>query len=205
MYGKQLLLGLYLLSLPLAGIIVRNGELRCSGCLAHNPRCWNCMNSIGDKRSKILDMQSSVCGEDTRIILNREGGTNMELNKELLTKAKAAKDRRGDHGACQGKRHGADGGKREGVSLDLLHPQTGELSDDESDNVAGGGCHNGGRLVVSAMHYCDEWRCKDDGSQWVIDGMLECYKDLPGSPHSAIHVSIVPTKKGCGSAITPLT
>ena len=36
------------------GIIVRNGELRCSGCLAYNPRCWNCMNSIGDKRSKIL-------------------------------------------------------------------------------------------------------------------------------------------------------
>ena len=26
-----------------------------------------------------------------------------------------------------------------------------------------------------------------------------------GSPHTAIHVSIVPTKKGCGSAITPLT
>ena len=25
-------------------------------------------------------------------------------------------------------------------------------------------------------HYCDEWRCKDDGSQWVIDGMLECCK-----------------------------
>ena len=36
------------------GIIVRNGELRCAGCLAYNPRCWNCMNSIGDKRSKIL-------------------------------------------------------------------------------------------------------------------------------------------------------
>ena len=57
-----------------------------------------------------------------------------------------------------------------------LHPQTSELSDDELDNVSGGGCHNGGRLVVSAMHYCDEWRCKDDGSQWVIDGMLECCK-----------------------------
>ena len=35
------------------GIIVRNGELRCSGCLAYNPRCWNWLNSIGDNRSKI--------------------------------------------------------------------------------------------------------------------------------------------------------
>ena len=31
--------------------------------------------------------------------------------------------------------------------LDLLHPQTGELSDDELDNVAGGGCQqNNGHL-----------------------------------------------------------
>ena len=36
------------------GIIVRNGELRCSGCLAYNPRCWNCMNSIGDKSDTVL-------------------------------------------------------------------------------------------------------------------------------------------------------
>ena len=54
----------------------------------------------------------------------------------------------------------------------LLHPQNGEISDDELDNVAGGGCHNGGRLVVSVMHYCDEWRCKDDGSQCDIDGIM---------------------------------
>ena len=54
----------------------------------------------------------------------------------------------------------------------LLHPQNGEVSDDELDNVAGGGCHNGGKLVVSVMHYCDEWRCKDDGSQCDIDGIL---------------------------------
>ena len=28
--------------------------------------------------------------------------------------------------------------------LDLLHPKTGELADEELDNVSGGGCHNGG-------------------------------------------------------------
>ena len=59
--------------------------------------------------------------------------------------------------------------------LDLLHPQTGELSDDELDNVAGGDCHNGGRLVVSAMNYCDEWRCKDDGSMSYLNVLfVEC-------------------------------
>ena len=88
--------------------------------------------------------------------------------------------------------------------LDLLHPQTGELSDDELDNVAGGGCHNGGRLVVSAMHYCDEWRCKDDGSQWVIDGMLECCKTCRGRRILPFMSVLYLRKKGCGSAITPV-
>ena len=55
--------------------------------------------------------------------------------------------------------------------FEQLNPKTGELADEELDNVAGG-CHNGGRLVVSVMHYCDEWRCKDDGSQCDIDGVL---------------------------------
>ena len=42
------------------GIIVRNGDLRCSGCLAYGPRCRNCMNSIGDKRSKILTCRARL-------------------------------------------------------------------------------------------------------------------------------------------------
>ena len=99
----------------------------------------------------------------------------MELNKELLAKAKEAKTP--EELIALAKENGMELTEESAKAyLDLLHPQTGELSDDELDNVAGGGCHNGGRLVVSAMHYCDEWRCKDDGSQWVIDGMLECCK-----------------------------
>ena len=35
-------------------------------------------------------------------------------------------------------------------------------------------CHNGGRLVVSVMHCCDEWRCKDDGSQYYEYGIMVC-------------------------------
>ena len=92
----------------------------------------------------------------------------MELNKELLSKAKEAKTP--EELLTLAKENGTELTEAEAKTyFDLLHPQTGELS-------AGGGCHNGGRLVVSAMHYCDEWRCKDDGSQWVIDGMLECCK-----------------------------
>ena len=98
----------------------------------------------------------------------------MELNKELLVKAKEAKTP--EELIALAKENGMELTEAEAKTyFDLLHPQTGELSDDELDNVSGG-CHNGGRLVVSAMHYCDEWRCKDDGSQWVIDGMLECCK-----------------------------
>ena len=99
----------------------------------------------------------------------------MELNKELLVKAKEAKTP--EELLTLAKENGIEMTAEEAQKIFAqLHPQTSELSDDELDNVSGGGCHNGGRLVVSVMHYCDEWRCKDDGSQWVIDGMLECCK-----------------------------
>ena len=41
--------------------------------------------------------------------------------------------------------------------------QLGELADEELDNVSGGGCHHDGKLVVSALHYCDEWICHKCG------------------------------------------
>ena len=44
--------------------------------------------------------------------------------------------------------------------FDELH-KTDELSDDELDNVAGGGCHKGdGRLVVTINYGCGNWACK---------------------------------------------
>lgn len=56
----------------------------------------------------------------------------------------------------------------------------GELSDDELDNVAGGGCYKDDYLVVTPTYGCKEWRCwkckapKDelpytcyDGTHWV--------------------------------------
>ena len=95
------------------------------------------------------------------------------MDQELLTKAKAAET--AEELLTLAKENGMELTEAEAKTyFDLLHPQTGELSDDELDNVAGGGCHNGGRLVVSVMHCCDEWRCKDDGSQYGIYGMLVC-------------------------------
>ena len=71
----------------------------------------------------------------------------MELNKELLSKAKEAKTP--EELLTLAKENGTELTEAEAKTyFDLLHPQTGELSDDELDNV----------------------------SQWVIDGMLECCK-----------------------------
>ena len=95
----------------------------------------------------------------------------MELNKELLAKAKNAKTP--EELIALANENGMEMTEESAEAYyNLLHPQNGEVSDDELDNVAGGGCHNGGKLVVSVMHYCDEWRCKDDGSQCDIAGIL---------------------------------
>ena len=46
-----------------------------------------------------------------------------------------------------------------GIILEyVLKIKMGELSDDELNNVAGGGCYTkDGRLVVSALHICDDF------------------------------------------------
>jgi len=42
-----------------------------------------------------------------------------------------------------------------------LNPKSGELADDELDNVAGGGSYNGeGYLIVSGNYTCNFWTCK---------------------------------------------
>ena len=63
----------------------------------------------------------------------------MELNKELLSKAKEAKTP--EELLTLAKENGTELTEAEAKTyFDLLHPQTGELSDDELDNVSGGGC-----------------------------------------------------------------
>ena len=94
-----------------------------------------------------------------------------KFTPELIEKAKSAKTP--EELMALAKENGVELTEESAKAyLDLLRPKTGELADEELDNVSGGGCHNGGRLVVSVMHYCDEWRCKDDGSQCDIYDML---------------------------------
>lgn len=93
------------------------------------------------------------------------------MNTELIAKAKQTKSP--EELMALAKKNGIKLTEESAQAyFNQLNPKMGELADDELDNVAGGGCHNGGRLVVSVMHYCDEWRCKDDGSQCDIDGVL---------------------------------
>lgn len=99
----------------------------------------------------------------------------MELNKELLAKAKNAKTP--EELIALAKENGTEMTEESAEAYyNLLHPQNGEVSDDELDNVSGGGCHTkDGRLVVSALNLCREWRCKDDGSMCYVNVMfVEC-------------------------------
>lgn len=49
--------------------------------------------------------------------------------------------------------------------FERLH-NSGELSDDELDNVSGGGCHaKDGRLIVTTRYACEEFRCKACGKR----------------------------------------
>lgn len=50
--------------------------------------------------------------------------------------------------------------------------KTGELNDDELDNVSGGGCYKGKRLVVTTMHSCMEWSCKCGNPSNMTPGEL---------------------------------
>lgn len=60
-----------------------------------------------------------------------------------------------------------------------LHPVSGELSDDDLDNVSGGGCHDGdGYLVVTILNRCPQFRCKKCGSvgyRKFGNGVWDCY------------------------------
>lgn len=53
--------------------------------------------------------------------------------------------------------------------------KSGELSDGELENVAGGGCYEigGDRLVVTTINSCGHWRCEDCGGKNQSKGYPE--------------------------------
>ncbi len=90
----------------------------------------------------------------------------MEMSKELIEKAKNAKAP--EELLTLAKEHGMKLTEEEAAAyFEQLNLKTGELSDDELDNVSGGGCYKGDRLVVTVGHVCRHWRCKKDSGKWL--------------------------------------
>lgn len=100
----------------------------------------------------------------------------MNQNQELIKKVKAAKSP--EELKSLAKENNMELTEEEaGAYYAQFHGKNGELSDDELDNVAGGGCHtDDGRLVVSALNLCSVWRCNHDGGECRKDGINSfCY------------------------------
>ena len=90
----------------------------------------------------------------------------MEMSKELVTKAKEAKNP--EELMALAKENGVELTEESAKAyFEQLNPKTGEVSDDELNNVAGGGCHNGdGRMITTVLNDCRHWLCKYDGEEY---------------------------------------
>lgn len=78
----------------------------------------------------------------------------MESSKELIEKAKTAKSEK--ELLALAEENGIELTEQEAAEYFAQMNKSGELSDEELDNVAGGGCHNkDGRLIVSEFYHCE--------------------------------------------------
>ena len=92
-----------------------------------------------------------------------------KITPELLEKAKKAKS--AEELLALAKENGVELSKEEAQAYFEQFNKTGELSDDELDNVAGGGCHAGdGRMVVTVFHHCKHFCCRRCGGKLVNKG-----------------------------------
>ena len=92
----------------------------------------------------------------------------MKMNNELIAKAKEAKT--AEELMALAKESGEEITEESAKAyFDLLNPKTGELSDDELDNVSGGGCYSdGGRLKTTSGYKCKHYA--DGQSTYGIKG-----------------------------------
>lgn len=75
------------------------------------------------------------------------------ITSELIEKARKAENP--EHLVVLARENGIEMTEEEAkMQFANLHPQQGELSDEELDNVAGGACHTGGYTVVSCGKKC---------------------------------------------------
>ena len=85
----------------------------------------------------------------------------MEFTKELLEKAKSAES--AEALLALAKENNYEMTEEEAEAYFAQMHKSGELSDEELENVSGGGCRKNGHLVVTINYGClDHWRCKDD-------------------------------------------
>ena len=82
----------------------------------------------------------------------------MEFSKELLTKAKSAENSAAL--LALAKENGMELTQEESDAYFAELHKTGELSDDELENVTGGGCRKNGHLVVTIGYSCELWECR---------------------------------------------
>ena len=91
----------------------------------------------------------------------------MKLNHELIEKAKSAKD--AEELLAMAKENGEEMTEESAKAyFDMLHQKQGEMTDDELDNVSGGGCHTkDGREIVTVCHSCGGFVCKECGGRYL--------------------------------------
>ena len=102
------------------------------------------------------------------------------MKNEFFEKAKEAKS--AEELLSLAKENGMELTKEEAEAYFAQLNKSGELSDEELDNVAGGGCHNkDGRLVVTVWYNCSDFTCKKCGRKntgdhfHIIDGYRTNY------------------------------
>lgn len=95
-------------------------------------------------------------------------------NQEILAKARKAKTQEELLAIAQ--ENGVDMDAESAQAyFEQLHQPTGEMSDDELDDVAGGACYQGdGRMVTTVGNSCRSWRCKQHNKKMDSDHRPVC-------------------------------
>lgn len=110
-----------------------------------------------------------------------EGDYMIKITEEMIQKAKQTKSMEEFRDLV--KENGLEFTEEDILDYyEQLHKATGEMSDDDLENVAGGGCHKkDGRLIVTIKNYCNYWACECCGKpDWGLDYCKHLLTIVPG-------------------------
>ena len=85
-----------------------------------------------------------------------------------------------------------------------LNKKSGDIDDEELENVAGGGCYNSdGRLIVTAFNNCEHWSCVHCGHslQEHEELLADYYEGGTTSAHlcpNGVRAQVLTSCAGCG-------